>query len=810
MNLAEPFASLLEAIASRIILAEPGAPELATVLGDLDSLAPAIGALPAFARARELAERMLKGGDEETLASLNAAVSDLQREVRDAAEGSGAPESHPAAPAPTAPPTSVARDEETLALLGAFLDESEDGLRRADGSLLEIEKHGADPAAINALFRVFHTIKGAASFLELSGVATLAHATENVLNLARQGTLGLAGEVLDAVFDATGRTAGLLAEVRANVAAGAPFAAPDLAETLARLAGCCAGAATVAPAAPAPAPAAAAPAPVAAAPRAPAAAAPAAAAPAPAAAAPAAAAPAPIAAAPRAPAAAAPAPTAAAPAPAAAAPAPAAAAAPAPAPAVAAPAPAAAPAAAAPTAAAPAPAAAAPAAAPSAPTPPASAAAAPPAPAAAAPPAPAADADAQGRGPAADEEAGQRLRETIKVDVGRIDDLVEMIGELVVVQAMVQNAPELTERSTPRLADSLGQLSRITRDLQGVGMRMRMVPVRGVFQKMARLVRDLSRKSGKRVVLETSGEATEMDRSMVEHIDDPLVHMIRNAIDHGVESPEERRARGKPEVAVLRLSAYHEGGNIFLSLADDGRGLDRNAILAKGRAQNLVRAGDDLSDSDVYSLIFLPGFSTAKKVTEISGRGVGMDVVKRNVEAMRGRTLIESRPGEGTTFKIALPLTLAIIDGMLVACGGEQYIVPTLNIVESLRPDREAIAAPADHGEVVVVRGDILPLVRLGELFRVRGAVEDPTAGQVVIVETVGARLGLLVDDVLTQQQVVIKSLGPALRRTPYVAGGAILADGRVGLIVNVDDIGAEMRERRRQGTLSHPARSAA
>src|SRR3990172_4748184 len=364
-----------------------------------------------------------------------------------------------------------------------------------------------------------------------------------------------------------------------------------------------------------------------------------------------------------------------------------------------------------------------------------------------------------------------------------------MIGELVVVESMVVNAPEISQASSVRVRNCLAQLAKVTRDLQDVGMRMRMVPVAGVFQKMARMVRDLSRKSGKQVRLVTWGESREMDRSIVEQIADPLVHMIRNACDHGLETVEARVAAGKSPVGQVRLSAYHEGGSVVIEIADDGRGLDKDAIVKKAIEKWLISGADAMSEADIHGLIFAPGFSTAAKVTEISGRGVGMDVVKRNIEAMRGRVVITSAPGAGTKFKIILPLTLAIIDGMLVACGEERYIIPTLSIVESIQPDQKMLVSLAQRNEMINLRGEILPLLRLDRLFGLTGAKTDPTQALVVVVEGVGRRMGLLVDDVVTQQQVVIKSLGEGMGSTRFMSGAAILSDGRVGLILNVEEI---------------------
>ncbi len=390
-----------------------------------------------------------------------------------------------------------------------------------------------------------------------------------------------------------------------------------------------------------------------------------------------------------------------------------------------------------------------------------------------------------------------KLKETLKVDVERVDSIVEMIGELIIVESQVSHAPEIKSAASPRLRATLAQLSKLSRGLQDLSMRMRMVPLRGTFQRVSRMVRELAKQTGKRVEVQVRGDATEMDRSMVEQIGDPLVHMVRNAVDHGVESPEERQRTDKPAVSTLSVAAYHEGGRVIIEIADDGRGLRRDLILRKAIEKGVVHGtGESLSDAEVHALIFAPGFSTAAQVTEISGRGVGMDVVKRNVEALRGTVQVTSTPGRGTRFRLMLPLTLAVIDGMLVRCGAETYIVPSLAVTEALRPRRDAYFTRAGEAEFLLVRGDLIPMVRLAELFEVRGARPEPWEALVVIVESCGRRLALLVDDVLSQHQLVIKPLGPGVRDADRFTGAAVLSNGNVGLIINVDRLGDAPRHR--------------
>ncbi len=396
------------------------------------------------------------------------------------------------------------------------------------------------------------------------------------------------------------------------------------------------------------------------------------------------------------------------------------------------------------------------------------------------------DATSPERGPMprtrAEDRPGQAA---VKVDTRKLDNLVDMVGELVIVQSIINEDPVLRGLLDERLGRNLAQLRRITSDLQRTAMSLRLVPIRQTFQKMARLVRDLSKRSGKSVELMLSGEDTELDRRVVEDINDPLMHMIRNSVDHGIESPEARAMTGKRATGRLSLSAFHQGGHVIIQIADDGAGLDTQRILDKALAQGLVSRDAGLAPADIHALIFRPGFSTAEKVTEISGRGVGMDVVRRNIEALRGRIDIDSSPGAGTTFTIRLPLTLAIVDGLLLRVGTHRFVLPTFAVCESLRPAPDHVHDVQGRPRMVRVRDTLLPLVRLADLFSITGAEPDPAASTVVVIEDDGRRVALQVDQLLGKQEVVIKSLGAALGDVPGVAGGAILGDGRVGLILD-------------------------
>ena len=382
------------------------------------------------------------------------------------------------------------------------------------------------------------------------------------------------------------------------------------------------------------------------------------------------------------------------------------------------------------------------------------------------------------------------VKETIKIEAERLDRLVDMIGELVIAESMVTQDTEIMNKASARVSRNLAHLNKITRELQEIGMSLRMMPVRPVFERMARLARDLAKKSGKKIEFTMSGEDTELDKSVVEKISDPLTHMIRNAIDHGIESsPSERVKLGKSEIGHISLKAFHKGGDIIIEVSDDGKGLDKDAILAKAKERGIIREDQVLSEQEIYNLIFMPGFSTAKVVTDVSGRGVGMDVVNRNVQALRGQVEIHSVVGKGATFMLRLPLTLAIMDGIIVQVGSEQYIIPTLSVVESIRPKPEEISTVMGNSEMLCIRGKLLPMFRISNLFQLHDAIKDPTEALIVVVEDEGKQVGFMVDSLVGHQQIVIKSLGESMGDLKGISGGAIMADGRVGLILDVAGI---------------------
>ena len=394
-----------------------------------------------------------------------------------------------------------------------------------------------------------------------------------------------------------------------------------------------------------------------------------------------------------------------------------------------------------------------------------------------------------GSGSKTDNNTKKKIQQTVKVSTERMDNLVRMVGELVIAQQMIVQDPTLVHLSDQRLQRNLGHSSKIIRDLQEVAMSLRLVTVKGVFQKMARLVRDIAKKSGKKINFVMEGEDTELDRTVVDKIGDPLVHMIRNACDHGIETPEVRRAAGKSVTGTLTLRAYHQGGSVIIEVQDDGNGLDRDRILTKAVSSGVIPADrnpEDLPDSEVYNLIFLPGFSTAKEVTDISGRGVGMDVVRRNIESLRGSVEITSTPGKGSAFRMRLPLTMAIIDGMVTRVGTQRYVIPTLAIEQSFRPTADQVETVVGRGEMAMVRGELLPIYRLNNILHLNEGISDPSEALLLVLETNNTRCCLLVDEILGQQQVVIKSLGLNTQSLRAVSGGAILGDGRVALILDV------------------------
>ena len=394
--------------------------------------------------------------------------------------------------------------------------------------------------------------------------------------------------------------------------------------------------------------------------------------------------------------------------------------------------------------------------------------------------------------PAAAAAAGEGS--SIRVGVEKVDQLINLVGELVITQAMLA---ETTSTFDPALHDRLfngmAQLERNARDLQEAVMSIRMMPMDYVFSRFPRLVRDLASKLGKEVELVTFGQATELDKSLIERIIDPLTHLVRNSLDHGIETVEARRAAGKDGTGQLILSAAHHGGNIVIEVSDDGAGLRRDKILAKAMKQGM-QVSESMTDEEVWNLIFMPGFSTAEQVTDVSGRGVGMDVVKRNIQAMGGHVEITSHAGKGTTTRIILPLTLAILDGMSVKVGSEIFILPLNFVMESLQPRAEDIYTVANGERVVRVRGEYLPLVALHEVFSVDGARTEPTQGIVTIMQTEGRRFAMLIDELVGQQQVVVKNLETNYRKVRGISAATILGDGSVALIVDVAALNRESR----------------
>jgi two-component system chemotaxis sensor kinase CheA len=384
-------------------------------------------------------------------------------------------------------------------------------------------------------------------------------------------------------------------------------------------------------------------------------------------------------------------------------------------------------------------------------------------------------------------DAGAEASSSVRVSIDKIDSLIDLVGELVITQSMLDTFREDFDiAKLALLQQGLTQLARHTRELQESVMGIRMLPIGSVFNRFPRLVRDLSGKLGKQVRLDMRGEHTELDKTVLEKIGDPLVHLVRNAIDHGLEMPDKRRIAGKPEQGTLGLQAYHRGGSIVVEVSDDGAGLNRAAIVAKAIQRGIIGSDAGMSDEAVAELIFQPGFSTAAVTTDLSGRGVGMDVVRRNVADLGGSVVIGSKPGQGSVFTITLPLTLAIIDGLTAGVGEEHYIVPLVSIVESVQLKAEAVRNVVGGGELFKFRGDYLPIIRLHEAFGCPGAKHAIEDGLMIVVEGDGTRVGLFVDGLIGQQQAVVKSLEANYRRVRGVSGATILADGSVALIVDI------------------------
>lgn len=378
---------------------------------------------------------------------------------------------------------------------------------------------------------------------------------------------------------------------------------------------------------------------------------------------------------------------------------------------------------------------------------------------------------------------------SIRVPVTKVDQIINLVGELIITQSMLNQVAEDSETlDDGALVNGLNLLQRTARDLQEAVMSVRMVPMDYVFSRFPRLVRDLAGKLDKDVELVTEGKSTELDKGLTERIIDPLTHLVRNSLDHGIETPERREAAGKPRTGKLTLSAQHQGGNILIEVIDDGAGLNREKLLAKARSSGLP-VSDSMSDDEVWQLIFAPGFSTAEEVSDVSGRGVGMDVVKRNIQAMGGHVEILSQPGQGTTTRIVLPLTLAILDGMSIRVGKETFILPVSAVVESLQPSAGDLYAMAGDDTLLKVREDYLPVVAVHQAMDVAGAITEATRAIAVIVQGEGRRYALLVDELVGQQQVVVKNLETNYRKVPGVSAATILGDGSVALILDVADL---------------------
>ena len=387
-------------------------------------------------------------------------------------------------------------------------------------------------------------------------------------------------------------------------------------------------------------------------------------------------------------------------------------------------------------------------------------------------------------------DGAQLAAQSIRVSIPKIDEMVDLVGELVITQTMLNRFNgSITTEDLPRLFESLSQLERNTRELQESVMRIRMLPISFAFNRLPRAVRDLGEQLGKQVELKIVGEQTELDKTVIERITDPLMHLVRNCVDHGIESPDVRRAAGKPDTATVRVEAFQKGGNVVIEIEDDGQGINRDKVVKKAVSRGLISAGAELSPAEIDDLIFLPGFSTAEKITGVSGRGVGMDVVRSNIRALGGSAELGSRPGEGMLVTLRLPLTLAIMDGLSVAVGGQTYILPLLSVAESVCLTADQVSRPGGGSELFAWQGGYLPLLRLHELFAIPARSTDVTKGIVVVVDVDGRQAGIFVDELVGQQQVVVKSLETHYKKVDGIATATILGDGEVALILDISTL---------------------
>jgi two-component system chemotaxis sensor kinase CheA len=394
-----------------------------------------------------------------------------------------------------------------------------------------------------------------------------------------------------------------------------------------------------------------------------------------------------------------------------------------------------------------------------------------------------------------DDSVKNKSETSVRVSTDKMDILLDLVGELVLTQNMVTSNDSIKRADDKRLLQDIGQLKRITTALQDLSMSLRMVPIKELFQKMTRIVRDLSRKSGKKIRLEYAGEETEIDRNMVDELYEPLVHMIRNNCDHGIEMPDERIMSGKEDTGTVFLNAFYRGGLVIIEIADDGKGIDAKKIKKIAIDRGVCTPEDHLTDKEIVNFIFHAGFSTAKEITDVSGRGVGMDVVRRAIEKLRGNIDVQTEVGKGTTMSIRLPLTLAIIDGVIVRVGNERFIIPTTSIKESLICPEQAYSRIAGRGETVLIRNKVIPLLRLDTTFDIEGGVVHPKDGTLMIVESDGKEAAVPINEMLDKQEIVIKSLGDGLNKIKGISGGAIMSDGRVGLIVDVPTLIQNLNE---------------